>query len=135
MKGSFSERSECLHITEAGDGQAFLVGSIVRPAKAARATAVLYTEIAHYLHNTGSEIVQERIFGSLSVAPVVQSARKAALQAGNIDIAAQGPIHFIQGHPPWGPWPPRPRSFNCPPVLPESSLEDERVLSGQSPVK
>ncbi len=100
MKSNFSDQSVNFYITEAGEGQAFLVGCISSPIDTARAATALYTEVAEFLNKTGAEIVQERLFGSLSVAPVVQEARKAAFLAGN--ISAQGPINFIQGHPPWG---------------------------------
>jgi enamine deaminase RidA (YjgF/YER057c/UK114 family) len=46
------------------------------------------------------EIIQERIFGSISMAREVLSARDSALKA--VDLAAHRPVTYIQGQPTWG---------------------------------
>jgi enamine deaminase RidA (YjgF/YER057c/UK114 family) len=52
------------------------------------------------LQDQGLTIVHERLFGSLSVKPAVLAARAAAFRAGS--LPADGPITYVQGHPPWG---------------------------------
>ena len=69
-------------------------------ADAALAAEAAYGEIARLLRDQGLTIVHERLFGSLSVKSAVLAARDEALGAQN--LPADGPITYIQGHPPWG---------------------------------
>ncbi len=87
-------------LNQTGPGQAFLVASPRWGADAAPAARAAYGEIGRVLQDQGLTIVHERLFGSLAVKPAVLAARDAALCAG--DIPVDGPITYIQGHPPWG---------------------------------
>jgi enamine deaminase RidA (YjgF/YER057c/UK114 family) len=87
-------------LNQTGPGQAFLVASPRWGADAAPAARAAYGEIGRVLQDQGLTIVHERLFGSLAVKPAVLAARAAALSAG--DIPVDGPITYIQGHPPWG---------------------------------
>ena len=89
-----------LQVRPAGPDQVFLVASSRWGADAAPAARAAYGEIARVLRARGLTIVHERLFGSLSVQPAVLAARAAALRAGN--ISPEGPVTYIQGHPPWG---------------------------------
>ncbi|HSW44404.1 MAG TPA: Rid family hydrolase [Phycisphaerae bacterium] len=64
------------------------------------ASRAAYKHIAASLEETGTQIVHERLFGSLTVHQVVLAARRQALQARHID--PDGPVTYIEGHPPWG---------------------------------
>ena len=100
-KGSVWEHEAVkLVLTNTGPGQAFLVAHPVWGADAAPAAEAAYGEIARVLQDQGLTIVHERLFGSLSVQPAVLAGRAAALGAGDLPI--DGPITYIQGHPPWG---------------------------------
>ena len=89
-----------LHVTEAGEGQAFMVASALNENNAGKAAHSSYTKIAEELHDNGMAIVHERIFGSLSVESEVIAARSAALQAQH--LPDREPITYIHGDPPWG---------------------------------
>ncbi len=89
-----------LHITEAGKGQVFLVAATESNVEANQAAASAYDRIAAVLTETGLEIIQERLFGSLSVRSLVLAAREKAL--GARDIPSDGPATYIQGHPSGG---------------------------------
>ncbi len=89
-----------LHRRAAGTTQAFLVAQTVWGSAAGQAALAVYGEIARVLQDQGLTIVHERLFGSLSVKPSVLAARDEALRVRN--LPADGPITYIQGHPPWG---------------------------------
>lgn len=89
-----------LHVTAAGHGQVYLVASIPTPADAAQAAEYSYNRIAHELNQRELHIVHERIFGSLAVEEHVMAAREEALMSG--EIPWDGPVNYVQGHPPWG---------------------------------
>jgi enamine deaminase RidA (YjgF/YER057c/UK114 family) len=89
-----------LHVRPAGPGQAFLVAQAGWGADAGQAARTAYGEIARVLQDQGLTIVHERLFGSLTVKSAVMASRAAALKAGN--IFPEGPVTYIQGHPPWG---------------------------------
>jgi enamine deaminase RidA (YjgF/YER057c/UK114 family) len=89
-----------LHWRAAGQGQAFLVARIGWEAPAGRAARAAYGEIGRVLQDQGLTVVHERLFGSLLVKPAVLAARDAALRTRN--LPADGPVTYIQGHPPWG---------------------------------
>ena len=84
----------------AGEGQAFLVAQAAWGADTAAAARDAYGEIARVLQDQGLTIVHERLFGSLVVKPEVMTSRAAALRARGLD--PDGPLTYIQGHPPWG---------------------------------
>jgi enamine deaminase RidA (YjgF/YER057c/UK114 family) len=88
-----------LHVTEAGEEQAFMVASALKENNAAQAARASYAKIAEVLQDSGMSIVQERIFGSQSVETEVMAARSAALQARH--LPDHGPVTYIHGDPPW----------------------------------
>jgi len=100
--GSFAAEQTAMKLilTWAGQGQAFLVASVRSPADAAQAAWESYVRLAEALSQNGLEVVQERIFGSLSVEPSVMAARHRALQT--YGFAVDNPITYVQGNPPWG---------------------------------
>jgi len=89
-----------LNLTEAGDGQAFLVASAHPSIAAPLAAAEAYARIGDVLSEKSMHIVQERIFGSLSVEHQVLVARTSAFQER--DIPTDTPLTYIEGNPPWG---------------------------------
>jgi enamine deaminase RidA (YjgF/YER057c/UK114 family) len=89
-----------VHLRPAGPGQAYLVAQAAWEADATSCAQAAYGEIARLLAEQGLAIVQERLFGSLSVQSPVLAAREAALRAAGISPA--GPLTYIQGQPPWG---------------------------------
>jgi len=97
---NFFQELFTLHVGTAGPGQAFLVASPGWGADAPRAAQAAYGEIARVLQDHGLTVVHERLFGSLTVKSAVMASRAAALRAKN--LPADGPITYIQGHPPWG---------------------------------
>ena len=97
----------------AGEGQAFLVAQAAWGADAGRAAQAAYGEIARVLQDQGLTIVHERLFGSLKVKPAVMAARDAAFRARN--LPPDGPLTYIQGHPPWGRALPGSSSGRCQP--------------------
>jgi enamine deaminase RidA (YjgF/YER057c/UK114 family) len=89
-----------LHITEAGEGQVFIVTSVSDRHDAAEAAKTAYEAIAGILREARMEIVHERIFGSLSVQSLVMASCKEALNSQG--IFSDSPLTYIQGDPPWG---------------------------------
>ena len=89
-----------VNLRVAGPGQAFLVAPASWGADAASAARAAYSEIGRVLQDQGLTIVHERLFGSISVKSAVLAARDAAFRARN--LPANGPITYVQGHPPWG---------------------------------
>ena len=89
-----------VNLRAAGAGQIFLVAQVAWGAHAASATRAAYSEIARVLQDQGLAIVHERLFGSLTARSAVLAARDATLRAKN--LPANGPITYVQGHPPWG---------------------------------
>jgi enamine deaminase RidA (YjgF/YER057c/UK114 family) len=89
-----------LHVRAAGPGQAFLVAQATWGADAAQAAQAAYGEIGRVLQDQGLTIVHERLFGSLRVKAAVMASRGAALSARSLPV--DGPVTYIQGHPPWG---------------------------------
>ena len=89
-----------LNLTEAGNGQAFLVAAAHHNTAAPLAAAEAYAQIGDVLSEKGMHIVQERIFGSLGVEEEVKAARTSAFQAR--DIPTDTPLTYIEGNPPWG---------------------------------
>jgi len=93
-------RTTKLHVAEAGPGQIFISAAPSDRYDSYQAAALIYGRVGDVLRAAGAEIVHERLFGSLSVEPAVMAARRAALHAR--DIPSDGPVTYIQGHPPWG---------------------------------
>ncbi len=89
-----------LQVCAAGPGHAFLVAQAVRGADAGSAAHAAYRKIARILQDQGLTIVHERLFGSLTVKPMILAARNAALRAAS--VSPESPITYIQGQPPWG---------------------------------
>jgi enamine deaminase RidA (YjgF/YER057c/UK114 family) len=89
-----------LNLRAAGAGQVFLVAQVAWGAHAASAARAAYSEVARVLQDQGLAIVHERLFGSLTVKRAVLAARDATFRAKN--LPPNGPITYVQGHPPWG---------------------------------
>jgi enamine deaminase RidA (YjgF/YER057c/UK114 family) len=89
-----------LHVTEVGDGQVFLVASVQHNTAAPLAAVETYAQLGEILSDRGMTIVQERIFGSVSVAQEVMTARKRVFQKRN--IPTDTPLTYIEGLPLWG---------------------------------
>lgn len=89
-----------VNLRAAGAGQVFLVAQVAWGANATLTARAAYSEVARVLQDQGLTIVHERLFGSLSVKSAVLATRDEALGAQN--LPADGPITYIQGHPPWG---------------------------------
>jgi len=86
--------------TEAGPGQAYLVAAGAPGHTTAQTAAAAYGQIARELKGRHLQIVQERAFGSRTVWPIVKSVRRRIFQAQG--LKADGPLTYVQGHPPWG---------------------------------
>jgi enamine deaminase RidA (YjgF/YER057c/UK114 family) len=78
----------------------FLVASVPPAGDPAALAADTYGRIADLLRDERLEIVQERVFASLSVQTQVMTARADAFQARG--LAADGPLTCVQGRPVWG---------------------------------
>ena len=89
-----------VYVTEAGQGQAYLVAAGAWRHNAAQSAATAYEQIARELRKRHLHILHERVFGSLAVWPSVRSVRRRVLQSRGLE--ADGPLTYIQGHPPWG---------------------------------
>ncbi len=89
-----------LHSTAAGDGQAYIVASVLRDEDPATAARKLYCMVAEVLQNRRMTIVHERIFGNLSVKAAVLRERKVALSGRQ--IPAYGAVTYVEGNPTWG---------------------------------
>jgi len=70
------------------------------PGAGGAAAAAAYARVAEELAASGSRIVHERIFGSLSAETAIRAARRAALASRNVE--ADGPLTYVQGRPTWG---------------------------------
>lgn len=89
-----------LHMSYAAAGDPWLVGHTPRSAEASRSQAAGFRWAAETLSSDNLSIVRERIFGSLSVERVVMAERAAAFLARG--ISPDGPVTYVEGHPPWG---------------------------------
>jgi enamine deaminase RidA (YjgF/YER057c/UK114 family) len=89
-----------LHARKAAEGHVFITASVQDSMDAARSAEYVYVHIAHQLQIKGLEIVQERIFGSLSVAQEILTGRTKMLHFHG--ISSDNPFTYIQGNPPWG---------------------------------
>ena len=112
-----------LHLSPAGPGQTFLVAQSAWGVDAGQAARLAYGEIARVLQDQGLIMVHERLFGSLTAKSVVMASRAAALKAGN--LSPEGPVTYIQGHPPGGRALPGSSYRRCPASIP-------RMRSGPS---
>jgi enamine deaminase RidA (YjgF/YER057c/UK114 family) len=95
-----SQAAATVYVTEAGRGQAYLVAAGAWGHKAAQSAAAAYEEIARELKKRDLQILHERVFGSLAAWPTVRSLRRRIFQSQGLE--ADGPLTYIQGHPPWG---------------------------------
>ncbi len=86
-----------LHITEAGQGEVYLVVTTPDSNSGTIKAADAYTEIAAELRRRGLEIVHERIFGSLAAETALRATRTEALSA--VGISPETPLTYIQGSP------------------------------------
>lgn len=77
------------------DGDLFFVGTTTGPVAADHAATALYRQLNDALREHHAQIVQERVFGSLSVENQVLAARQAVL-------GDSGPLSYVEGAPLWG---------------------------------
>jgi enamine deaminase RidA (YjgF/YER057c/UK114 family) len=89
-----------LHNRSAGNGQEFIVASVLREENTVRAAREIYSRIAEAFSGRRIAIVHERIFGSLRAETRVLRSRQAALS--DLQIPADGLITYIGSDPPWG---------------------------------
>ena len=95
-----SQSAPTVTVTEAGQDQAYLVAAGGWGHNAAKSAASAYGEIARELKTRHLHILHERVFGSLEAWPTARSVRQRLLQSQALE--ADGPLTYIQGHPPWG---------------------------------
>lgn len=79
---------------------AFLVAAASPGASAAESALEAYAQLADGLRAGRLQIVQERVFGSLSAEPAIRAARSEALRARG--FRDDTPLNYIQGQPVWG---------------------------------
>jgi enamine deaminase RidA (YjgF/YER057c/UK114 family) len=96
----YRQPAATLYVTQAGQGQAYLVAAGRQGHDAASSTAAAYGQITQALEENNLEIVQERIFGSLEAWPVVRAVRERVCQSRGLN--PEGPLTYVQGRPPWG---------------------------------
>jgi enamine deaminase RidA (YjgF/YER057c/UK114 family) len=89
-----------VYVSDTGQGEAYLVAAGAWDHDAAQTAAAAYGQMAQVLKEGQLEIVQERVFGSLAVWPIIRSVRNRMFQTQGLEPA--GPLTFIQGRPPWG---------------------------------
>lgn len=89
-----------LHCVKSRGGHGFIVVSVSNKESAVTAARTSYALIAEALNGKGLEILQERIFGSLSARTVVLRERNTVL--ADQQIFAGGPFTYVDGRPPWG---------------------------------
>jgi enamine deaminase RidA (YjgF/YER057c/UK114 family) len=77
------------------DGDLFFVGTTTGPVAADHAATALYRQLNDALAEHRAQIVQERVFGNLSVESQVLAARQAVL-------GDSGPLSYVEGAPLWG---------------------------------
>lgn len=99
IRSQSSPATEHSQSPRAAQGSEFLVGC-AEPGQAAAEAARLYVRLARQLLAGGLEIVQERVFGSVSIQPEVLEVRRAVLKQHGIN--ADGPFSYVEGRPPWG---------------------------------
>jgi enamine deaminase RidA (YjgF/YER057c/UK114 family) len=95
-----SQSAAQVTVTEAGPGQAYLVGAAGWGQKAAQSAAAAYEGIARELKERQLHILHERVFGSLAAWPTVRLLRRRIFQS--LGLKADGPLTYVQGQPPWG---------------------------------
>ena len=96
----FSQSAAKVTVTEAGPGQAYLVATGGWGHKVGQSAAAAYQDIARELKERQLHILHERVFGSLAAWPTVRSLRRHIFQSQG--LKADGPLTYVQGHPPWG---------------------------------
>lgn len=97
-----SRHSSCtiLLMKHTANNGAFMVVSAPECSVPAAAATEAYGRIGDALREGGLQIVQERVFASLSAMPAVKAARYESLAVRGIHPA--GPVTCIQGCPAWG---------------------------------
>ena len=78
----------------------FVVASAARNDDPAVEAAAVYARIGDILRESRLEVVQERVFGCISVERAVRAARGEALKSRN--VRSDGPLSYIEGRPTWG---------------------------------
>ncbi len=88
------------YVRDAGEGQAYIVASLLSPADAVESASELYARIADELAARRLEIVHERVFGNLEAEQTVKNVRKIIFH--KYGIPCDTPVTYVQGDPPWG---------------------------------
>lgn len=85
-------------------GSSFLVFPATKGGDAAGEAKRIYGELAVALSTSGLEIVQERVFGSLSLETAVRTARREVFEAHALydDNEVTSGLTYLQGKPTWG---------------------------------
>lgn len=89
-----------MHLRQVGSNHVFVVASGEPGGDPGTAAAGAYAQIASALREGGLEIVQERIFGSLSAKTAIKAARRKALQSQGIRYDELST--YVEGRPTWG---------------------------------
>jgi enamine deaminase RidA (YjgF/YER057c/UK114 family) len=97
---SYEQADTEIRVSSVGNGQAFILACLQSHADTARAVAGAFARIAEVLEERKLAIVQERLFGSLSVEAAVMKARNTELRERG--IRSDGPVTYVEGRPPWG---------------------------------
>ena len=92
--------SHNIAIKKISEKEAFFVISYKEEINTEKAVFESYKKIGKILKEKNLEIVQERIFASLSVKEEVLKKRKKGLEKNK--ISSSGPINYIEGTPLWG---------------------------------
>lgn len=99
MTRIFSDASLSFSSVVTGTGQLHLVASVTASADCERTSELIYRTVTEQLALHQAEIVHERIFGSLSLAPSVFAARASTLlPRGRAPVTPT----YIEGAPTWG---------------------------------
>lgn len=100
MSTSIHRDAVRVRFTCGGERQMFAVASVDYAIDAGAAACLAYREIGARLQSSGFRIVQERVFGSLSVREEVLRAR--ALVFGSEFDGSSVPLTFVEGRPLYG---------------------------------
>ncbi|MHC4665517.1 MAG: RidA family protein [Planctomycetota bacterium] len=89
-----------LHGTDIGASQCFLVARALERCNESESAYEAYSRIGQALCERGTQIVHERVFGSLSAEQDIKAARSKAFRENK--IACDNPVTYIEGNPAWG---------------------------------
>lgn len=89
-----------LYVTSLSEKMAHVTAVLDECTDPRRAAAETYANVAEILADRGLDVVQERVFGSLTAhAPILDGRAEALEKAG---LPSQTPLTYLQGRPLWG---------------------------------